>query len=73
MNRNSKTPSKNLASESRSQKLKNLIGGGKKWSFEKTLAGQHITHYDGVKGYNATAPILPTVCVLYLNFANTNN
>ena len=61
MKRKSETPSKRIGSGGRSPKLNNLISGGKKWSFEKTSKGEHVTHYDGPKGFNVTAPIIETV------------
>lgn len=48
--------SKNLGVEARSRNLQNLVRGGKKWNIEKTKHGEHITHYDGPKGFNANLP-----------------
>ncbi|MGZ7160616.1 MAG: hypothetical protein ACXVHR_09085 [Methanobacterium sp.] len=51
-----KSCSKKIASEGRATKLNNLIRGGKKWDIERTIAGQHVTHYDGPKGFNVNTP-----------------
>lgn len=61
MSKKSKTPTKNLAPEGKSSRTRHLIGGGKRWSLEKKVAGQHITHYDGPKGFNVNAPNISKV------------
>jgi hypothetical protein len=48
--------SKNLGLEARSRNHQNLVRGGKKWNIEKTKVGEHITHYDGPKGFNVALP-----------------